>query len=140
MVNRKLIAAVCGAVMLVLGMAMSVNAGETARETTYLTFSARFALPGISLPAGTYIFERPEFGRPAVVRVRSRDGSQLFLSAFTRVIERPRELPPDSQVAFGEAPRGTAPRVSVWYPIGESMGHQFIYETNSRQLTGQTDN
>jgi hypothetical protein len=31
-------------------------------------------------------------------------------------------------LTFAEAPAGTPPPVAAWYPNGDQMGHQFIYE------------
>lgn len=139
MVNRKSVATVFGAV-LVLAVAVSVNAWGSPKRTTYLTFSAPFALPGVSLPAGTYVFERADAAILDIVRVTSRDGSQVYLTAFTRVVPRPKGLHPSRQVSFREVPRGVTPPVAAWYPIGESIGHQFIYPKSSPQLMGPTAN
>lgn len=140
MVNRKSVATACGAAALVFATAVSVHAWGTAKRTTYLTFSAPFALPGVSLPAGTYIFERAEADTPHIVRVTSRDGSQVYLTAFTRIVPRPKGLHPKRLVSFSEVPRGVTPPVTTWYPLGDSIGHQFIYPKNSRQLTGPAAN
>jgi hypothetical protein len=140
MVNRKSVAAVFGVAVLVLATAVPVNAWGTAKRTTYLTFSGPFALPGVSLPAGTYIFERADVNTPDIVRVTSRDGSHVYLTAFTRIVPRPNGLHRDRQVSFGEVGKGVTPPVTTWYPIGGSIGHQFIYPDNSRQLTGRAGN
>lgn len=134
--NRRSVATVCAAAMLVAVMAASVSAWGTAKRTTYLTFSGPFALPGVSLPAGTYVFERVDVTAPNLVRVMSRDRSEVYLTAFTHIVPRPKALHPDRQVSFREVPRGITPPVTVWYPIGDVIGHQFIYPKNSAQLNG----
>jgi hypothetical protein len=136
MFNRTMITA-GGAAILVLVMAGSMHAWGTAAQTTYLTFNAPFALPGTALPPGTYIFELADpINARDVVRVLSRDRSRLYLTAFTHRIERPRGLGDGVSVSFSEVPRGVTPPVRAWYPIGVSVGHQFIYSKDSRQLTG----
>lgn len=70
---------------------------------------------------------RADVATPDVVRVTSRDGSQVYLTAFTRIVPRPKGLRTDRQVSFSEVPRGVTPPVTAWYPIGESIGHQFIF-------------
>ena len=116
-----------------LGIAASVTA-TGALHTNYLTFSAPFALPGVALPAGTYIFEVPIANSALdVVRVTSRDGRQVYLTAFTRTVERPVGRAP-APVQFAEVPRGMTPPIKVWYPAGEAIGHEFIYPKGSRQL------
>jgi hypothetical protein len=94
---------------------------------TYLTFSGPIALPGVTLAAGTYIFELPVFETPSLVRVWSRDRSQVFLTAFTTVVERPRGAMSNEHVTLGEARRGEAKPIRVWYPIGKTTGRAFIY-------------
>ena len=96
---------------------------------TYLTFSGPVALPGVTLTAGTYIFDLPEDAiDPSIVRVSSRDGRQVFLTAFTYIVDRPRALGSDQQVTLGEAPRGEPKTIQVWYtPGNRGAGRKFIY-------------
>jgi hypothetical protein len=133
---------VVGLVM-VLGLiaTASTSAWLTPRHTSYLTFSDRFALPGVSLPAGTYIFElaAPE-SRTDVVRVMSRDGSRVYLTAFTRTVARPAGLRSDRQIVLHEVPLGTTPPLRTWFPIGEAIGHEFIYAVDGRQLGTRASN
>ena len=117
--------------------AASVALGDVA-HVNYLTFKAPFALPGVTLPAGTYTFESVIPGSYDVVRVMSRDRRQSYLTVFTRRVERPRGLPANRQVVFQEAPTGVAQPIKTWFPIGQSIGHQFIYEAGSLQLSGAT--
>jgi hypothetical protein len=108
-------------------------------HTNYLTFSAPFAMPGVSLPAGTYTFDVVTPGSYDVVRVTSRDGLHVYLTAFTKRVERPRGLPANRQIVFQEAPAGMTPPIKAWFPIGDSIGHEFIYAAGSRQLSGATN-
>ena len=93
-----------------------------------ITFSGPVALPGVVLPAGSYTFEiaNPETSL-RVVRVSDRDTGRVYFAGFTRIVPRPVNLPADQLVTLGEAPRGAAMPITVWYPSGLSRGHQFIY-------------
>jgi hypothetical protein len=136
MLNRKSAVRAFGAAVVVAVMAVSVEGGST-NYTSYLTFNTPFALPGIAFPPGTYIFELPDpTVAPDLVRVMSRDRSEVYLTAFTRLVDRPRGLRADRQVTFGEVRRGGTPPITAWYPAGESVGRQFIYPRGSRQLIG----
>jgi hypothetical protein len=95
-------------------------------HTTYLTFSRSVALPGVTLPAGTYIFELPADDR-SVVRVSSRNRSKIFFAALTFIVDRPRGVKEDQHVTLGEARRGEAPPLRAWYPSSEQTGREFIY-------------
>jgi hypothetical protein len=125
---RKLMAAACGAALMAAILATNVGATGNAAKTTYLTFSAAVQLPGVALGSGTYIFEvaNPDTGAD-VVRVLSRDRRIAYFMGFTHAVPRPHALERDRMVSLGEAARGTAPRITAWWPQGESNGRQFIY-------------
>jgi hypothetical protein len=118
--------------------AASVARGNVS-DVNYLTFSAPFALPGVTLPAGTYTFELAIPGSYDVVRVMSRDRGHVYLTAFTKRVDRPRGLPGNRQIVFQEAPAGAAPPIRTWFPIGQSIGHEFLYDAGSRQLAQATN-
>jgi hypothetical protein len=126
-------AAVSCAVAVAGLFAASVAQGNVSGKN-YLTFSAPFALPGVALPAGSYIFEVVVPGSYDVVRVTKRDDVRVHVTAFTRRIDRPSGLAANSQIVFGEVSAGTTPPVRAWFPIGESVGHEFLYAADSPQL------
>ncbi len=121
--------AAVGALFLGLVAAGSSIAGSNVdTHTNYITFSRGVALPGVELAAGTYIFETPTNAMSnSIVRVSSRDRKKVYLTAFTRQVNRPNDDKGKLLIALGEAAPGAVPPVSVWFPIGESVGHQFIY-------------
>ena len=113
---------------LVAAAGSSIAAGNVDTHTNYITFSRGVALPGVQLAAGTYIFETPTNSMSnAVVRVSSRDRKTVYLTAFTRQVNRPNDDKGKLLITLGEAAPGAVPPVSTWFPIGESVGHQFIY-------------
>src|SRR5262245_18950892 len=128
----------CAAVIGGLLAAASVAQGNEPHRN-YLTFSAPFALPGVTLPAGTYTFEMAVPGSYDVVRVMSRDRAHVYLTAFTKRVQRPRGLPANRQIVFREGPAGVAPPIKTWFPIGQSVGHEFLYDAGSRQLSQATN-
>ncbi len=131
MLNRKSLSMALA--LLILEIAATVNAVPLGSRTGYLTFNTPFALPGVSLPAGSYIFERADPQTVDLVRVLSRDRKHVYLTAFTRLVARPAGLPNNVHVAFGEVRQGTPPPVTVWYPFGDTYGNQFIY-SDGREL------
>jgi hypothetical protein len=115
---------------LVLGLSVTAPLGgaeSRALHTNRLTFSGPVRLPGVTLPAGAYLFERVEPVNRDVVVVRSDDRSKVYFMAMTQPAHRPEGLPADRLVTFGEAERGTVPPIAAWYPEGEQIGHTFIY-------------
>jgi hypothetical protein len=114
--------------MFVLVLAQHVAAGTFAERTTYLTFSRSVRLPGVTLAAGTYVFELADpYSAAGVVRVLSGDRRTPYFMGFTNAKERPRGLRLDASVSLGESAGGVAPPITAWYPIGERTGRQFIY-------------
>ena len=125
--NRRGMLMVVGGLALVgLVAAAPGDAGVDSARTTQLTFSKPFSLPGVTLGAGTYIFERaaPQ-SAIEVVRVSSRDRRFVYYTGFTELVEQPRGIA--SPVTFGEARAGSPVPVREWYPTGTSTGHRFLY-------------
>jgi hypothetical protein len=126
MIHRWIVAAAT-TVAVFTAMAVSGNAWPGASEPNNLTFSRPVALPGVVLPAGTYVFERASWNSPDIVRVLSVDRRQVYFMAFTLEVRRPEGLANDHVVTFGEAKAGTPLSIAVWYPIDSMTGRQFIY-------------
>jgi hypothetical protein len=116
------------AAALVLAGSAATHASGMEARTTDLTFRGAVALPGAEQRAGTYIFELadPNVSHD-IVRVLSRDRRRVYLTAFTQSVARPANLRPNQMIAFGEVRPGEAPRIAVWYPIGNEDGHEFVY-------------
>jgi len=127
MVKRSLLLAAFGALVLGWVLVVPMHGEVNTLNTNYLTFSAPVALPGVTLSAGTYIFERAVSTNPDVVVVRNAERSQVFYLGSTMRASRPNGLRRDLYITFGEAARGTPPPITAWYPIGEETGHAFVY-------------
>ena len=120
------VAAFSGALLLGLAVSAYSNGWGDPLHRDYITFSGAVALPGVMLPAGTYRFEVPTTGATDVVSVSSADGKKVYLTQFTRVIDRPRGGE-TLNVMLGEHAPGAAPQVKAWFPINGDSGRQFIY-------------
>ena len=118
--------AVLAAAALAALVASSAHA-LTMDHTNYVTFSAPIALPGVTLPAGTYLFRTPSETDKNIVQVLNRAGNRSYYMGITRPTQRPR---PGTAllVILGEAPVGQVRPIQTWFPIGERDGHSFIYE------------
>jgi hypothetical protein len=111
-------------------LTVAVSAGTIIDRSrlTYLTFSGRVGLPGVTLPAGTYRFELADPNVSLnIVRVRSKEGSTVYFMGFTDRVKRPDGLPAGPHVSLGEVPRGTPAPIIAWYPEGDAFGHRFRY-------------
>jgi hypothetical protein len=124
--------ALTAAAVTLMTIGLTVTPGWSASRQDQLTFNGAVSLPGVRLPAGTYVFEVMVPGGPRqVVRVSGRDGHHYFMG-FTETIERARDGRTRPMVTFGEAPAGTPPPISTWYPIGSSQAHRFLYPEAAR--------
>jgi hypothetical protein len=127
MATRKWLHVAFGVVILGLLSTSSAGAIWNAKRTTYFTFNRGVQIPGASLPAGTYVFELADANTLDLVRVMSRDRTKVYLTAFTRMVQRPNRGSLDPTIVFGETPAGAPPAIKVWFPQGELTGRQFIY-------------
>jgi hypothetical protein len=118
---RKSILAAWGAALVVLATSAG---GHAAASRTYLTFDRPVSLPGVTLAGGTYVFERMGAAND-VVRVSSKDGTHVYLTAFTNEIARPAGS--NVKVLLGEAAAGSATPIRAWYPEDTLAGRAFIY-------------
>jgi hypothetical protein len=128
MLVRRIVHTLCGVVLLGVLATSVTGASFDASRTTYFTFSGNVQMPGVVLPAGTYIFEivNPNGGSD-VVRVLSRDRKKTHLMKLTRSIYRESRGDLKASIALGETPAGTPPPVKAWYPQSETRGREFIY-------------
>lgn len=96
-------------------------------KLTYLTFSAPIQVPGVSLPAGTYMFKLadPESGRRAI-QIWSQDGSKLYTTLLT-IPEQMAEPKDEPVVIFMESPSGAPHAIRSWFYPGDRTGQEFIY-------------
>ena len=105
----------------------STTAAQTdTRDRTFLTFSGAVEMPGVTLPAGTYVFKLADTPSRNVVQVWDREekkmiGHWLFVQAT-----RP-DVSNDTVVMFKETAAGQTPSVHYWYYPGEKIGKEFVY-------------
>ena len=125
---QKVIHTLFGVALVGVLATSSIGAMPNANRTTYFTFSKAVQIPGVALPAGSYVFEvvNPESGG-SVVRVASRDRSRIYLTQVTVPVVRPRSRDMQTRLVLGESPAGQPPQVTSWFPDGETLGRAFIY-------------
>ena len=128
MFARRIVHTLCGVVLLGTLTSSAFGAIIDTRRTTYLTFDRSVQIPGVVLPAGTYIFEVANHESDGdLVRVLSRDRSRVYLMAFTRFTYRASSRDLSSTITFGESSAGNPPSVKAWYPQDETRGREFMY-------------
>ena len=115
-----------GAAALLAAVAtIPAGASGVAGDPTPITFSRDVALPGITLPAGRYVFQRANPATSAdAVLVRNQRGTVQWLG-LTHQVER--RDPGHTLIQLSETAQGQTPRVLTWFPSGSSVGAAFIY-------------
>jgi len=106
---------------------------DTWDQLTYFTFSAPVEIPGVALPAGTYMFKLADAdGSRNVIRVLSKDGTKVYSTFFA--IPDDRLTPTDKPVVtFEETPVGTPEAIKAWFYPGDTVGHEFVYPKDQAQ-------
>jgi hypothetical protein len=130
---------ICAGVVLV-----AVTAGtplaQPADKRTYFTFSGPVAIPGVTLPAGKYLFRLADTSSRNVVQILSADGKTPYAMFFIYRAERP-EPPSNPEVRFMETAAGRPSAIRTWWYPGDRSGYEFVYpKEQARQLakgTGQ---
>jgi hypothetical protein len=100
---------------------------QPADYRTIFTFSAPVTLPGVTLPAGKYIFRLadPDSGRK-VINVLSGDGKRSLAMLHT-IPNQAVKPPKDAEIRFMETSAQVPPPVKTWWYAGKSIGYEFIY-------------
>ena len=135
MVKRYVSAAVL--VVLVCALASGANA-FTSDKRTYFTFNRPVALPGMTLPAGTYMFRiaNTESSRN-VIQVSNKQGTESYALLGTIQAQRP-DVPRDSEIRFLETASGAPPAVGTYWYVGERTGYEFIYSKEQLAALNRT--
>jgi len=111
-----------------LGLVVAASGHAYVGHENQLTFARPVALPGVVLPAGTYSFELVDSRASLdLVVVRNRTQTKVFYMGFTNPVRRPEGMSTSTPVTFAEAPANQPRPIAVWYEIGDSLGHQFLW-------------
>jgi hypothetical protein len=112
----------------VLAMAFGSTAKASERDKrTIFTFSSPVELPGITLPAGTYVFKLMDsLADRNIVQVFDKGEMHLYATFLTIPDYRPK-VSDKTIVRFSETAAGAPPALKVWFYPGESTGWEFVY-------------
>ncbi|MDE3156880.1 MAG: hypothetical protein KGN76_17405 [Acidobacteriota bacterium] len=112
---------------------MQSRGGSPASEDTFVTFSGPVALPGLVLPAGTYLFRHLAPGhtsRRHVVQVLSADRSKIY--ATLQTVPNTRLTRTDEPtIVFRETPAGQPQVIRAWFYPGDPVGDEFVFPATS---------
>jgi len=136
-IKRVILAA---AVLTVFGaLAAAPVRGETFDKRTVFSFNRPISVPGVTLPAGDYMFRivDTDTGRK-VIQVLSGDGRTPY--AMLHSIPDIRvEASANPEVRFMETAKGKPSAVKTWWYPHERIGYEFIYpKDQARKLAEET--
>jgi len=110
-----------------LALSIGTAHAQPADYRTFFTFSGPVTLPGVTLPAGTYLFRLadPTTGRK-VINVLSADGKRSLAMLHT-IPNQLLKAPQEPEIRFMETAANTPPPIKTWWYPGNSIGYEFIY-------------
>ena len=113
-----------GLFVFVVALSTPIARAQAMPETLHVKFSGPVELPGVALPAGSYIFEALQNGH--LTRILSEDRMHVYatLTTVPRELLEPVE---DATVMLEDNTAGAPERVAAWFFPGESIGNEFIY-------------
>jgi hypothetical protein len=133
--SRMIKSAACAAALL-SSLAVSASA-QTADKRTMFSFSGPVALPGVTLPAGQYLFRLADPTTSGkVVQVLSGDGRRPYGLFFALAAERP-EPASSPEVRFMETGAGMPAAIKTWWYPGERRGFEFVYPKEQARRLAQ---
>jgi hypothetical protein len=103
-------------------------------KKTVITFADSVQVPGVTLPAGKYVFKLTESpAKQMVVLIYNERESHLMASVIA--VANYRMTPPDKTVVtFYEAPVGQPEPIKAWFYPGDNVGRQFIYSKSEAEM------
>ena len=101
-----------------------------------LSFSQPVEIPGMVLPAGSYVFEDLQLG--GLTRIWDANGLHVLTTVLTVPAER-REPEAKHSVILKENGQHAPERVDAWFAPWESIGSEFVYAKASHRTPGPAD-
>jgi hypothetical protein len=110
----------------VLAAGFVANASESDKKTIF-TFSQPVELPGVALPAGTYVFKvLDSLTDRNIVQVFNKDETKL-IGTFVTISDYTPQPSDKTIVKFSETSAGGPKAIKEWFYPGENVGWEFVY-------------
>lgn len=136
----KIVVPLLGLALLV-AMSFSNRAkADESNKITIFTFSAPIELPGVTLPAGTYIFKLMDSAANRnIVQVFDKDMTKLYATELAIPDYRP-EPSEKTIIRFSETTPGAPPALKEWFYPGDNYGQEFVYPKSRAQELAKAAN
>jgi len=124
--------AIIAVAMFITLSASNAKADEWDKKTI-VTFDQPVEIPGMVLPAGTYVFRRASSTDPNVVRISGKDEKHVYATLLT--IPDYRMNPADKTVITFEERDNSAPRaIKSWFYPGDTSAEEFVYRSSGKTI------
>jgi hypothetical protein len=128
---KRSLTVICAALLLALGVA-AASAQPFDKRTTF-RFTGPVAVPGVTLPAGGYVFRVADSAGRDVIQVLSADGKTPYAMFFALRATRA-EAAKNPEVRFLETAEGMPRAVESWWYPAERSGYEFVYPREQARL------
>ena len=111
--------------------------GDEWHKKTNVTFNEPVEVPGVVLPAGSYVFKLDS--NRHLVQIVSKDQKHLYATILAVPGER---LEPTGKtvITFEERGQGAPEAVKAWFCPGDDIGVQFVYPKQRAMALAQNTN
>ena len=130
MLNRIVRHVATAAVVVLTGWAPAV--AQPLDKRVIFHFSAPVTLPGVTLPAGSYLFRVPTPNRN-IIQVLSPDATKIY-GTFFAIAAHSRAVPEKPEVRFMETSTKMPHAIRTWWYPADSTGFEFIYPKQQARL------
>jgi hypothetical protein len=108
-------------------LAASLSTAQTSDRSTLVTVSGPVSLPGVTLPAGTYLFRLADSQASRnVVQIFDRDRTKIVATLLAIPAERT-QIADETVITFKETPSDRPPAIRYWYYASEKSGQEFAH-------------
>src|SRR5262249_52983655 len=96
-------------------------------KKTILTFSQPVEVPGVVLPAGTYVFRLLDSASDRhIVQIFNEDQNHIYATVLAIPNYR-LQVTGKTVITFVERPAGEPPAIRAWFYPGDNFGQEFVY-------------
>ena len=135
--TTKILRLACGLAVALGVLATGVLKADTYDKRTVFTFNRPISVPGVTLPAGKYMFRLvdTETNRK-VVQVLDEHGRKPYAMLHT-IPDIRRDASGSPEVRFMETAKGQPTAVQTWWYPNERIGYEFIYPKDQARRLAQ---